>query len=323
MRPGPRVPAQTHGHPPPSALVGPTQGLTAQRHPAPRCPPTAPPVMARRISRAASSRISMEACSLYHAAWGVQMRLGASFSGPWLKLGSTGRGHDSPIHRPRCPDPGTPPQPGACLQWGRGLHWCCRTEKHGGAWGPRHAGHLDSCPLSFSSVRPAWPREDEAELQPAWHSQHVRAAPQPLLTRTLACPSSLWPSLYRSSVSSPGNPNIPCKAHAGHGPCPGRPGRWCQRLGEHGRHLKGSDSCTSSAAPRIRPSFSACARAFSSTSPPRAVFTRKAPCLIWKTRHVEVRTCLVLQTSTAPMNPASAARCTEHYGQRWAPMDTS
>lgn len=50
------------------------------------------------------------------------------------------------------------------------------------------------------------------------------------------------------------------------------------------RHLKGSDSCTSRAAPRIRPSFSAWANAFSSTRPPRAVFTRKAPCLIWKTR---------------------------------------
>lgn len=45
-----------------------------------------PPVMARRISRAASSRISMDACSLYQAACGVQMRLGASFRGPWLKL---------------------------------------------------------------------------------------------------------------------------------------------------------------------------------------------------------------------------------------------
>lgn len=46
------------------------------------------PVIARRISRAASSRISMEACSLYHAAWGVQIRLGASLRGPWLKLKS-------------------------------------------------------------------------------------------------------------------------------------------------------------------------------------------------------------------------------------------
>lgn len=45
-------------------------------------------------------------------------------------------------------------------------------------------------------------------------------------------------------------------------------------------YLKGSDSCTSSAAPRIRPSFSAWVKAFSSTSPPRAVFTRNAPCLI-------------------------------------------
>lgn len=45
-------------------------------------------------------------------------------------------------------------------------------------------------------------------------------------------------------------------------------------------HLKGSDSCTSRAAPRIRPSLSAWAKAFSSTSPPRAAFTRKAPCLI-------------------------------------------
>lgn len=47
------------------------------------------PVIARRISRAASSRISMEACSLYQAAWGVQIRLGASLRGPWLKLSHT------------------------------------------------------------------------------------------------------------------------------------------------------------------------------------------------------------------------------------------
>lgn len=44
------------------------------------------PVIALRISRAASSRISIEACSLYQAACGVQIRFGASFNGPWLKL---------------------------------------------------------------------------------------------------------------------------------------------------------------------------------------------------------------------------------------------
>lgn len=44
------------------------------------------PVIALRISRAASSRISIDACSLYQAAWGVQIRFGASFRGPWLKL---------------------------------------------------------------------------------------------------------------------------------------------------------------------------------------------------------------------------------------------
>lgn len=48
--------------------------------------PCGPPVMALRISRAASSRISMDACSLYQAVCGVQIRLGASFRGPWLKL---------------------------------------------------------------------------------------------------------------------------------------------------------------------------------------------------------------------------------------------
>ena len=41
--------------------------------------------------------------------------------------------------------------------------------------------------------------------------------------------------------------------------------------------LKGSLSWTSNAAALIRPSFSAEARAFSSTRPPRAVLTRKAP----------------------------------------------
>lgn len=42
-------------------------------------------------------------------------------------------------------------------------------------------------------------------------------------------------------------------------------------------YLNGSVSCTSRAAPRIRPSFRAWARAFSSTSPPLDVFTRNAP----------------------------------------------
>lgn len=40
------------------------------------------PVMALRISVAAASLISKEACSLYQAVCGVQMRFGASFSGP-------------------------------------------------------------------------------------------------------------------------------------------------------------------------------------------------------------------------------------------------
>lgn len=42
----------------------------------------ASPVIARRISVAAASLISREACSLYQAVWGVQMRFGASFKGP-------------------------------------------------------------------------------------------------------------------------------------------------------------------------------------------------------------------------------------------------
>lgn len=58
---------------------------------APPVRPTGPPVMALRISRAASSRISMDACSLYQAACGVHIRLGASFRGPWLKLGRHSR----------------------------------------------------------------------------------------------------------------------------------------------------------------------------------------------------------------------------------------
>lgn len=44
------------------------------------------PVMARRTSLAASSRASTEACSLYQDVCGVQIRLGASFSGPVEKL---------------------------------------------------------------------------------------------------------------------------------------------------------------------------------------------------------------------------------------------
>lgn len=45
-------------------------------------------------------------------------------------------------------------------------------------------------------------------------------------------------------------------------------------------NLKGSDSCTSRAAPRILPSLRAWAKAFS-TSLPQAAITRKAPCLIF------------------------------------------
>lgn len=44
------------------------------------------PVMALRISVAAASLISSDACSLYQAVWGVQIKLGASFRGPWEKL---------------------------------------------------------------------------------------------------------------------------------------------------------------------------------------------------------------------------------------------
>lgn len=43
-------------------------------------------MMARRTSLAASSRASTEACSLYQDVCGVQIRLGASFSGPAEKL---------------------------------------------------------------------------------------------------------------------------------------------------------------------------------------------------------------------------------------------
>lgn len=39
-------------------------------------------MIARRISVAAASLISSDACSLYQAVCGVQMRFGASFNGP-------------------------------------------------------------------------------------------------------------------------------------------------------------------------------------------------------------------------------------------------
>ena len=45
--------------------------------------------MALRISVAAFSLISSDACSLYQAVWGVQIRLGASFRAPWEKLQQT------------------------------------------------------------------------------------------------------------------------------------------------------------------------------------------------------------------------------------------
>lgn len=44
------------------------------------------PVMARLTSLAASSRASIDACSLYQDVCGVQIRLGASFRGPVEKL---------------------------------------------------------------------------------------------------------------------------------------------------------------------------------------------------------------------------------------------
>lgn len=60
-----------------------------------------------------------------------------------------------------------------------------------------------------------------------------------------------------------------------------KPGaRATNRVAAGQTHLNGSDSCTSRAAPRILPSLRAWAKAFSSTSPPRAAFTRNAPCLI-------------------------------------------
>lgn len=42
--------------------------------------------MARLTSLAASSRASIDACSLYQDVCGVQIRLGASFRGPVEKL---------------------------------------------------------------------------------------------------------------------------------------------------------------------------------------------------------------------------------------------
>lgn len=53
---------------------------------APWCKCVSVPVMALRISVAAASLISSDACSLYQAVWGVQIRLGASFRGPKEKL---------------------------------------------------------------------------------------------------------------------------------------------------------------------------------------------------------------------------------------------
>lgn len=50
------------------------------------------PVMALRISVAAASLISSDACSLYQAVWGVQIKLGASLRGPWEKLRTETKG---------------------------------------------------------------------------------------------------------------------------------------------------------------------------------------------------------------------------------------
>lgn len=66
--------------------------------------------MALRISVAAASLISSEACSLYQAVCGVQIRFGASFRGPWakLRLGYKKRqkkkvAKSAPLHPPSSP----------------------------------------------------------------------------------------------------------------------------------------------------------------------------------------------------------------------------
>lgn len=93
-RPGPAQEARGFVAEEPPAGTHPRESL---RDPGPLAP--GPPVMALRISRAASSRISMDACSLYQAACGVQIRLGASFRGPWLKLGQKAQsGHGLGAH---------------------------------------------------------------------------------------------------------------------------------------------------------------------------------------------------------------------------------
>jgi len=75
-----------------SALLSRGQGDAVSAAPGSRCgrrpglgpasPPGWVPVIARRISVAAASLISSDACSLYQAVCGVQIKLGASFSGP-------------------------------------------------------------------------------------------------------------------------------------------------------------------------------------------------------------------------------------------------
>lgn len=66
------------------------------------------PVIARRISVAAASLILREACSLHQAVWGVQMRFGVSFNGPWAKLRAQIHAHQG---QPLI----------SCLLWGPGL----------------------------------------------------------------------------------------------------------------------------------------------------------------------------------------------------------
>lgn len=184
--------------------------------PGPAGAPPSPPVMALRISRAASSRISMDACSLYQAAWGVQIRLGASFRGPWLKLGqqSAGQSHS--------PAPALHQTQGSSRQ----LHLSPGSRPRGA--GPRLEGTL--VPGASGSQTPGPPGTTVSRAPPS----------QAGLCRRLA--SRLW-GLWTLQYGGrpPGTPGQPIStvpwALAGAGPesCPGPGAMLATRLLRLGR----------------------------------------------------------------------------------------
>lgn len=105
------------------------------------------------------------------------------------------------------------------------------------------------------------------------HDQQARCLNKPAAPTPPQCAACI---VHRRLVPRPGSDQTIVGWWAGSGMSCGFLQAPVQRYSLFVRE-KGSLSCTSSAAARIRPSLSAEARASSSTRPPRAVLMRKAP----------------------------------------------